>query len=149
MIAGMADLEEAISLQLEDKLVMHLIGRLVFAEAGPLIKQDNHSVSQTRGVCLILQRRPQPARTHMPNDQLLLTWTQDIWQQHTYSNTSVAGVTFHKLQHAVVIVPTSIAIDLISKACMLHAVLTRMLVSMYSHQNAANSRAEVQSWLTW
>jgi len=78
MIAGEADLEEAISLQLEDKLVMHLVGWLVLAEAGPFIKQDNHPVSQTWGVCLILQRRPQPARTHMLNDQSMLKWTQDI-----------------------------------------------------------------------
>ena len=69
MIAGEADLEEAISLQLEDKLVMHLVGWLVLAEAGPLIKQNNHPLPQTRGVCLILHRRPQPARTHMLKDQ--------------------------------------------------------------------------------
>jgi len=68
MIAGKADLKEAISLQLEDKLVVHLVGWLVLTEASPLIKQDNHPLPQTRGVCLILQRRPQPACTHMLND---------------------------------------------------------------------------------
>jgi hypothetical protein len=58
MIVGKADLEEAIRLQFKDKLVMHRVGWLVLAEAGPLIKHDNNSISQTWGVCLIPQSRP-------------------------------------------------------------------------------------------
>ena len=80
MIAGKADLEEAISLKLEDKLVVHLVGWLVLAEAGPLIKQDNHPLPQTWRICLVLQRRPQPACAHMLNDQSMLKWTQDSMQ---------------------------------------------------------------------
>ncbi|KAA6425772.1 MAG: hypothetical protein FRX49_04147 [Trebouxia sp. A1-2] len=74
MIAREADLEEAISLQLEDKLVVHLVGWLVFAEACPLIKQDNHPISQTRGgveqVSCCDDRVPNQAGAHKMDSQL-------------------------------------------------------------------------------
>ena len=40
-------LEEASGLKLEDKLVMHLVGWLVFTESGPFIKQDHHLLPKT------------------------------------------------------------------------------------------------------
>lgn len=48
-----AYLEEASSLQLEDKLVMHLVSWLVLTEARPLIKQIHHLLPQPWWVCLI------------------------------------------------------------------------------------------------
>ena len=58
---GKQHLEEACCLQLEHKLVMHLVGGLVLAEAGPLIKEDHHLLTQPWWVRLIPQRWPQPA----------------------------------------------------------------------------------------
>ena len=48
-------LEEASCLQLEHKLVMHLVSWLVLAEACPFIKQHHHLLAQPWGVCVIPQ----------------------------------------------------------------------------------------------
>lgn len=48
-------LEEASCLQLEHKLVMHLVSWLVLAEACPFVKQHHHLLTQPWRVCVIPQ----------------------------------------------------------------------------------------------
>lgn len=48
-----AHLEEAGCLELEDKLVMHLVGWLVLAETRPLVKQQHHLLAQPGGVGVV------------------------------------------------------------------------------------------------
>lgn len=56
-------LEEPSCLQLENKLVVHLVSWLILAKACPFVKQHHNLLAQPWRVRVIPQRRPHPATT--------------------------------------------------------------------------------------